>query len=195
MGKERLTAFSDAVLAIVMTILVLELDMPSAPTLGALWELRISFFSYALSFFWLGTMWTNLHNEWHAVERVSKSVIWWNLILLFFSSLIPYATSFVNLHFHTTTAQVFYGVVVLAVTGSTIGLNYSLERANENNPPLRTMIAAGRFSLVIDITVKVLGVAAAIWYPPAVMISVLLTMLFMLFPGYRHAAKGTPVAK
>lgn len=115
MGKERLTAFSDAVLAIVMTILVLELNLPSAPTLGALWELRISFFSYALSSFWLGTMWTNLHNEWHAVEHVSKSVIWWNLILLFFSSLIPYATSFVNLHFYNTTAQIFYGTVVLSV--------------------------------------------------------------------------------
>ena len=195
MGKERLTAFSDAVLAIVMTILVLELDLPSAPTWGALWELRISFFSYALSFFWLGTMWTNLHNEWHAVEYISKSVIWWNLVLLFFSSLIPYATSFVSLHFYTTTAQVFYGAVVLAVTGSTIGLNYCLERANEDDAPLRAMIAAGRFSLMIDITVKVLGIAAAIWYPPAVMISVLLTMLFMLFPGYRHAAKGRPTVK
>ena len=84
---------------------------------------------------------------------------------------------------------------MLAVTGCTIGLNYCLERANEDDTPLRAMIAAGRFSLMIDITVKVLGVVAAIWYPPTVMISVLLTMLFMLFPGYRHAAKGRPTVK
>lgn len=190
MGKERIAAFSDAVLAIVMTILVLELERPLTATLAALWELRISFFSYTLSFFWLATMWTNLHNEWHAVNRVSKAVIWWNLILLFFSSLIPYATSFVNLHYHTNTAQIFYGTVVLAVTGSTIGMNIALGRANADNARLKAMIATGRSSLIIDISIKLLGIIIAVWYPPAVMYSVLITMFFMIFPGYRHTAKG-----
>lgn len=190
MGKERIAAFSDAVLAIVMTILVLELERPLTATLAALWELRISFFSYTLSFFWLATMWTNLHNEWHAVNRVSKAVIWWNMILLFFSSLIPYATSFVNLHYHTNTAQIFYGTVVLAVTGSTIGMNIALGRANADNARLKAMIATGRSSLIIDISIKLLGIIIAVWYPPAVMYSVLITMVFMIFPGYRHTAKG-----
>lgn len=63
MNKERLVAFMDAVLAIIMTILILELKKPETATLKALWNLRVDFFAYTLSFFWLGTMWVNLHNE------------------------------------------------------------------------------------------------------------------------------------
>lgn len=84
MGKERLMAFTDAVLAIVMTILVLELEKPEAATFEALWALKENFFAYALSFFWLGTMWVNLHNEWHDVSKVTIAVVWWSVIELFF---------------------------------------------------------------------------------------------------------------
>ena len=61
MNKERLAAFMDAVLAIIMTILILELKKPETATLKALWNLRVNFFAYTISFFWLGTMWVNLH--------------------------------------------------------------------------------------------------------------------------------------
>ena len=61
MNKERLAAFMDAILAIIMTILILELKKPEAATIKALWNLRVDFFAYTLSFFWLGTMWVNLH--------------------------------------------------------------------------------------------------------------------------------------
>ena len=64
MEKERLVTFTDAVLAIIMTILVLELKKPTEPTLAQLWALRESFLAYALSFFWLGSMWIALHNTW-----------------------------------------------------------------------------------------------------------------------------------
>lgn len=84
MGKERLMAFTDAVLAIIMTILVLELERPEAATLAALWALKENFFAYALSFFWLGTMWVNLHNEWHGISQISNAVVWWSVVLLFF---------------------------------------------------------------------------------------------------------------
>lgn len=87
MGKERLIAFTDAVLAIIMTILVLELAKPDEPTLEAFWALKENFFAYFLSFFWLGSLWIALNGIWEHVKRVSNKVIWWNLGLLFFASL------------------------------------------------------------------------------------------------------------
>ncbi len=75
MEKEKLGAFMDAVLAIIMTILVLELEKPSAPTFKAIWELKMNFFAYTLSFFWLGTFWINIHNQWGRIKYVSKNVV------------------------------------------------------------------------------------------------------------------------
>ena len=71
MNKERLAAFMDAVLAIIMTILILELKKPEMASLKALWNLRIDFFAYTISFFWLGTMWVNLHNEWYKIKYIT----------------------------------------------------------------------------------------------------------------------------
>ena len=83
MSKERLGAFMDAVIAIVMTILVLELEKPAKPTLEAFWNLRINFAAYALSFLWLAAMWTSLHNAWHVVDKISNRTMWLSMGLLF----------------------------------------------------------------------------------------------------------------
>ena len=72
MSKERLIAFTDAVLAIIMTILVLELERPNQISWQALWDLRTGFFAYTISFFWLGTMWVNLHRSWDVVDKIKK---------------------------------------------------------------------------------------------------------------------------
>ena len=75
MPKDRLCAFMDAILAIIMTILVLELKKPAEASWRALWALRADFFSYAVSFFWLGAMWVNIHNGWVSVERIDNKVL------------------------------------------------------------------------------------------------------------------------
>ena len=75
MNKERLAAFMDAILAIIMTILILELKKPETATLKALWNLRVNFFAYTLSFFWLGTMWVNLHNEWYKIKYITPLIV------------------------------------------------------------------------------------------------------------------------
>ena len=106
----------DAVIAIVMTILVLELEKTAAPTLEAFWKLRINFAAYALSFLWLASMWTSLHNAWHVVEKISNRTMWLSMGLLFFSSLFPYATSLVASYFFSRVVQGFYGLVVIATT-------------------------------------------------------------------------------
>lgn len=184
MGKERLIAFTDAVLAIVMTILVLELEKPEDATVQALWNMREDLFAYTLSFFWLGTMWVNLHNEWHEVTRISISVVWWNVLVLFFSSLIPYAIRFVNMDHSSGVTQGFYGVMVLLVTLANVGLSSALEKANHHKEDTKQNIAGARKRLYPDIGIKVFALVITLTvYPPAMMISVLITMILMMIPA------------
>ncbi|WP_257468616.1 TMEM175 family protein [Bifidobacterium pseudolongum] len=88
-------AFTDAVLAIIMTILVLDLDKPDPLTWSGFGKLWPQFLAYAFSFFWLGSMWVHLHIEWSGVKLVDQPVLWTSITLLFFCSLIPYSTSLV----------------------------------------------------------------------------------------------------
>lgn len=104
MSKDRMVNFFDATLAIIMTILVLDLNLPDSPTLEGLWDMRLSFFAYALSFFWLGTMWVHQVQSWSKATKVNSNCLWWTLILLFCSSLIPFTTSFVADNPRSTTA-------------------------------------------------------------------------------------------
>ena len=186
LGKERLMAFTDAVLAIIMTILVLELETPKSASLSAIWALRENYFAYALSFFWLGTMWVNLHNEWHDVNQISRGVVWWSVILLFFSSLIPYAIRFVNVDYNSSTTQCFYGIIVFLVTISNVTLSRALEKANHTEQEIKEGIAGNRKRLYFDLALKAIGMILCLTvYPSAMMISVLLTMFLMIIPARR----------
>jgi uncharacterized membrane protein len=114
MTKARLEAFSDGVLAIIITIMVLELPMPHGTTLAALWPLWPKFLSYALSFVYVGIYWNNHHHLWHAVERVNGRVLWANLHLLFWLSLVPFATAWMGENQLAPAPVALYGVMLLA---------------------------------------------------------------------------------
>jgi uncharacterized membrane protein len=92
MSKERLTPFTDAVLAIVMTILVLEIEQPEEATWHAIFEMRQSYLAYAISFFWLAAMWNNHHHIFQLVTRIDGRVLWVNMGMLFAASIFPYST-------------------------------------------------------------------------------------------------------
>src|SRR4051812_20942431 len=96
MGRGRLEAFSDGVLAIIITIMVLELKIPHADNLPALLALYSVFFAYLLSFAYVGIYWNNHHHLIHTVKRVTGGVMWANLHLLFWLSLFPFATGWVG---------------------------------------------------------------------------------------------------
>ncbi len=113
MHKGRLEAFSDGVIAIIITIMVLELKVPDAPAWSALRELWPVFSSYLMSFVFLGIYWNNHHHLFQAVQRVSGRVLWANLHLLFWLSLVPFVTAWMGeLHFAPIPVAV-YGVVML----------------------------------------------------------------------------------
>lgn len=96
MDKGRLEAFSDGVLAIVITIMVLELSAPAEPTLAALKELIPTFLSYVLSFIFIGIYWNNHHHLFQAVEQVDGRILWANLHLLLWLSLVPFVTAWMG---------------------------------------------------------------------------------------------------
>ena len=112
MNKGRLEAFSDGVLAILITILVLELRAPEKVTLSALVPILPKFGSYILSFIFLGIYWNNHHHLWQAVEQVQGPVLWANLHLLFWLSLIPFATSWMGENDFATLPVALYGAVL-----------------------------------------------------------------------------------
>src|SRR5215212_9585362 len=113
MGKGRLEAFSDAVLAIIMTIMVLELRAPHGTELAALHPLLPILLSYVLSFAFLGIYWNNHHHMLTCTHRVTGVILWANLHLLFWLSLVPFVTAWMGEHPFASTPAALYGVVLL----------------------------------------------------------------------------------
>ena len=113
MTKGRLEAFSDGVLAILITIMVLELRPPHSEELAALRPLLPVFLSYLLSFVYLGIYWNNHHHMLHVTDRVNGTVLWANLHLLFWLSLFPFTTGWVGENHLASTPTAFYGFVLL----------------------------------------------------------------------------------
>jgi uncharacterized membrane protein len=113
MEKNRLEAFSDGVLAIIITIMVLELKVPHHPELEALKPLLPSFLTYVLSFIYVGIYWNNHHHLLKAAHRVTGGIMWANLHLLFWLSLFPFVTGWMGENHFTATPTALYGVVML----------------------------------------------------------------------------------
>ena len=183
MDKERLAAFIDAILAIIMTILVLELKKPDHMTWSNLWDLRANFFAYILSFVWLAAMWISLHFDWKFVKRATKKTAWAVMNLLLWCSFLPYATSIMAREFGNSPAQIFYGIIIVAITLSLELLYRSLEfeRAEQ-----REMLAYMRFrqmSLGRDMVVKFLALLISIFfYAPFMSYSILFSLLIFTIP-------------
>ena len=113
MGKTRLEAFSDGVLAIIITIMVLELKVPHGDGLLALKPVLPVFLGYVLSFIYVAIYWNNHHHLMHTVDHVSASILWANMHLLFWLSLIPFATAWMGENHFSATPTALYGFILL----------------------------------------------------------------------------------
>ena len=135
-------------------------------------------------------MWINLHNEWHKIKYITTSIIWTNVVLLFFSSFFPYVTSFVTSYYNSSVAQGFYGVIVLAVTFCNIISGHLIGKANRNDEKLQESLKIKMRWLSVDTIIKIIGlIISCTFYPSAMMISVYITLLGIVFPAQYKAAK------
>jgi uncharacterized membrane protein len=129
MGSSRLEAFSDGVLAIIITIMVLELDVPEGETLHDLWEATgLGLLTYLLSFVYIGIYWNNHHHLFSVVERVDGLVLWMNLHLLLWLSLYPFTTAWIDESDLARTPTVVYGVNLLGAAVAYYLLQLSIGR-------------------------------------------------------------------
>ena len=113
MGKTRLEAFSDGVIAIIITIMVLELKVPHDPSFDGLIKLAPVFLSYVLSFVYVAIYWNNHHHMLHLVHKVTGGILWANMHLLFWLSLVPFVTGWMGENHFAATPVALYGVVLL----------------------------------------------------------------------------------
>lgn len=179
MSKGRLEAFSDGVIAILITIMVLELHRPDGTSWHELREVLSPLLAYVLSFVFVGIYWNNHHHMLAAVSRVTGAALWANLHLLFWLSLIPFATSWMSENHFAHTPVAFYGIVLLAAAIAYYILQETLLRAEGEESQLRIAIGTdikGRISPVF----YCLGIGLSVvnrWLSVAIYVAVALIWL------------------
>jgi TMEM175 potassium channel family protein len=179
MGKIRLEAFSDAVFAIILTIMVLELKVPHGDTLQDLAPLLPVFLSYILSFVYVGIYWNNHHHMLHACTTVNGAILWANLHLLFWLSLFPFATGWMGENHFGALPTAVYGVVLLMAALSYYVLQLTIIRAQGPESILKKAIGSdwkGKASPVLYV-VAILVTLVSPWAAQAIFVSVALIWL------------------
>lgn len=152
MEKNRLEAFSDGVLAIIITIMVLELKVPGGQGLNELISLLPAFLSYILSFVYVGIYWNNHHHLLHTVHKITGAMMWANLHLLFWLSLFPFATSWMGSNPFTVIPSTLYGFVLLMTAIAYHILQWLIIKSDANQSNLKRAIGhdwKGRGSIIV----------------------------------------------
>jgi uncharacterized membrane protein len=140
MGKARFEAFSDGVIAILITIMVLEMKVPHGASLESLRPVVPVFLSYVLSFVFLGIYWNNHHHMLHMVKHVTGPMLWANLHLLFWLSLVPFVTGWVGENHFDTIPAALYGVVLLLAGIAYVILQHLIIKSQGADSPLKRAI-------------------------------------------------------
>ena len=184
MNKGRLEAFSDGVIAIIITIMVLEMKVPHGDRLEELLPLVPIFLSYVLSFVYVGIYWNNHHHMLHACTAVTGGMLWANLHLLFWLSLFPFATGWMGENHFTAAPTALYGVVLLMAAIAYLVLQQTIIRAQGQDSILKKAIGSdwkGKLSPVLYI-VAIVATLRSSWIAQAIFV---IAALIWLIPDRR----------
>jgi uncharacterized membrane protein len=165
MEKNRLEAFSDGVLAIIITIMVLEIKVPHSTDWSELIRLWPVFFSYLLSFVYVGIYWGNHHHLLQAVKRVNAGIIWANMALLFSLSLLPFATGWMGQNHFETNTVVFYGISLELNALAFYWLQSSILKSQEHDEKLRQALKKSRVKGFMSQICYIAAIPIAFWLP------------------------------
>jgi len=184
MSKGRMEAFSDGVLAIIITIMVLELKVPHTTSLDALVPLVPVFLSYVLSFVYVGIYWNNHHHMLHATHKVSGPILWANLHLLFWLSLFPFATGWMGENHFEATPSALYGVVLLMAGIAYLILQQAIIATEGESSALKAAVGAdwkGKLSAVLYL----IAILSTFWWAFVAQAIYVAVALIWLIPDRR----------
>lgn len=184
MGKQRLEAFTDGVVAIIITIMVLDLKIPQGTDFAALKSGLPVFLAYALSFVNVGIFWNNHHHMLHAADRINGKVLWANLLLLFWLSLVPFVIRWMDEAHYSAVPTASYGVILVMAAFAYILLARSLIRYN--GPASRLARAVGEDQKSkISLGLYALAIPLAFVRPWMAMALYVLNAMLWLIPDRR----------
>ena len=176
----RLEAFFDAIIAIIVTILVLELPQPETATISAIWSLRVSYFAYFISFLVCVNMWQYHHQIFRHVSRINNRIIWLNILLMLILSIIPYLTLFVSENFNSLLAQGLYGIDFILVDIILSISSHSLLKLNPDSEYLKKALDI-KNTLVIPLLLFIIAIIIGILgYPQLISIICLFTIIMSI---------------
>ena len=184
MGKTRLEAFSDGVIAILITIMVLEMKVPHGGTLDVLLPVWPVFLSYILSFVYVGIYWNNHHHMLHTCRKVTGGILWANLHLLFWLSLIPFASGWVGENHFASAPAALYGVVLLMAAIAYFILQQQIIATQGEDSLLKKAVGADWKGKLSPITYAT-AIPLAFWYPLLSMTLYVAMALIWLIPDRR----------
>lgn len=184
MHKGRLEAFSDGVIAIIITIMVLEIKVPHEPNLIALLRLGPVFLSYVISFLYVGIYWNNHHHLFQSVKKVDGRVLWSNLFLLFWLSLIPFASGWMGENHFQNATVALYGIVLLGAAFGYYVLTTSLLKNHEMNSIIHKAVG-NKFKEHVSLASYVVGLGLSFWFPKVAFGLFSMVALMWLYPDKR----------
>lgn len=185
MDKQRLETFGDAIIAIVLTILVLKLAQPHSLTIDGFWQIKEGFIAYFISFLIIFNVWYNNHNFFHVLDEVDDLTVWMQGFTLFMMSLLPYFTSLVSKNIWSLPAETMYaltliGIHIFYVLTVKSGINHNRDNKQLiEGDYLNKHVNTPMFIILIGFIIGYLI------YPPAIIISCLVTVVFWIIT-FRH---------
>lgn len=181
MSKSRVEAFTDAVIAIIMTILVLNLEAPQSVSFEALYQMRYSFLYYLISFLLLAIYWLNHHHLFQIAKKISGKVLWINILFILCLSFFPFTTSWADDNPGDRVPQLTYGVVILLTNIFFALLSRELMRVNGKDSMLSKSLRS-LWKNKVTIAINVVGLAAGFFWPPAVLVLFAASMVLWIVP-------------
>lgn len=185
MSKSRLEAFTDGVMAIIVTILVLEIPEPDGTTFSALWPLRYKLILYLLSFLTVTVYWNNHHHLFQITEMVSGAVLWANNLFLLTISVLPIATDWAGSHTEYSAPEATMGIGFLAVNISFYVLVKALLAAHEPDSVFTKFFGKGQRKSWYSMLVVLIGIGLAFVWPPASAILCFGSLIPWVVPDHR----------
>lgn len=181
MSINRLEAFSDGVIAIIITIMVLELKIPMDSNWNSLFKLYPVFISYILSFLYVGIYWNNHHHLLHVTKHINALIMWNNHLLLFFLSLIPFGTAWMGEHHFEQNTVIVYGIILLMCAISFMFLQLSISKCHHDQKVVE-VLQSTKLKGYISIIGYILAIALAFFQPYLSFVIYLLVGISWLIP-------------